>query len=126
MNKWKNGKWIDAFKNSIKGFKIVFKNERNIKIQSVFAILAIIAGFLLQISLIEFALILVAIFVVFISEFLNTAVENTVDMVTEEYNEKAKNAKDVAAAAVTLSAILSIIIGLIIFLPKIMNMIKIH
>ena len=126
MNKWKNGKWIDAFKNSIKGFKIVFKNERNIKIQSVFAILAIIAGFLLQISLIEFALILVAIFVVFISEFLNTAVENTVDMVTEEYNEKAKNAKDVAAAAVTLSAILSIIIGLIIFLPKIMNMIIIN
>ncbi len=124
MNQWKNGKWIDAFKNSINGFKNVLRNERNIKIEFVFAIIAIIVGFLLKISQIEFAIIIIVIFIVFIAEFLNTAVENTVDMMSMEYNEKAKNAKDIASAAVSISAVLSIIIGVIIFLPKLIHLIK--
>lgn len=124
MNQWKNRKWIDAFKNSINGFKNVFKNERNIKIEIVFAAIATIFGFLLKISEIEFSIIIVVIFIVFITEFLNTAIENTVDMISMEYEEKAKNAKDISSAAVTLSAVLSVIVGVIIFLPKLIYLIN--
>ena len=124
MNNWKNSNFIDALKASINGIKIVFTNERNFKIQLVFGILAIIAGIVLKISLQEFAIIAISIFIVFISEFFNTAIENVLDIVSLEYNEKTKMAKDVAAGAVTFSAILSIIIGIIIFLPKIIEIIK--
>lgn len=124
MNNWKNNNFKDALKASINGIKIVFANERNFKIQLVFALLAIIAGIILRISLQEFVIIAIAIFIVFISEFFNTAIENVLDMVSLEYNEKTKMAKDVAAGAVTFSAILSIIVGIIIFLPKIIEIIK--
>ena len=125
MNNWKNCSFIEALKKSINGIKTVFANERNFKIQLVFAIIAIIAGFALKITMQEFAIIVMLIFIVFISEFFNTAIENVVDMVTLEYNEKAKVAKDIAAGAVTLSAILSIITGLLIFLPRILVIINI-
>lgn len=124
MSKWKNNSFICALKNSINGLKFVFKNERNIKIQSVFALFAIIMSFLLKISLLEFGFIIIVIFIVFISEFFNTSVEKTVDMITNEYNENAKIVKDISASAVTLAAILAILIGVIIFLPKILNIIN--
>ena len=123
MNNWKNPNFIDALNNSLNGIKNVYKNERNIRIQTVFAILAILTSFLLRISLVEFGIIIVVIFIVFISEFFNTAIENLVDMITEEYNEKAKIVKDIAAAAVTISSILSVTIGIIVFLPRILKLI---
>lgn len=124
MSNWKNPKFWDALKNSFNGIKNVYKNERNIRIQTVFAILAIIVSFLLRISLLEFGIIILVIFIVLIAEFFNTAIENVVDMITMEYDEKARTAKDVAAAAVTLSSILSVILGAIVFLPKIINILK--
>ena len=124
MKKWENNNFFSALKNSLNGIKNVYKNENNIRIQTVFAVIAIIAGIILRISLLEFGIITIVIFMVFISEFFNTVAENIVDMITEEYNEKAKIAKDISAAAVTLSAIMSVIVGIIIFLPKIINVIK--
>ena len=119
MNEWKNPNFLKALKNSLNGIKNVYAGEKNIRIQTVFAILVIIAGIFLKISLIEWALVFTAIFIVFISEFFNTAIEKVVDMIDENYNEKAKIAKDIAAAAVSISAIFSVIIGVCIFLPKI-------
>ena len=63
------------------------------------------------------------IFFVFVSEFVNTAIEKLGDLYTKEYNEEVKVIKDIAAGSVTLSAISSAIIGAIMFLPKILNMI---
>lgn len=59
----------------------------------------------------------------FVSEFVNTAIEKLSDLYTKEYNENIKTIKDIAAGSVTLSAISSAIIGIIMFLPKILNMI---
>ena len=123
MDNWKNPNFKNALKNSLNGIKNVYKNERNIRIQTIFAIFAILVSVLLRISLIEFGIIILVIFIVFISEFFNTAIENMVDMITTEYDEKAKIAKDISAAAVTISALLSIIIGIIIFVPKILKLI---
>ena len=111
--------WI-ALKNSKRGIKLVIKSERNIKIQLVFAILVTILGFMFRISFVEWAVLAVTIFFVLVTEVLNTAVEKTVDMITDKYDECARNVKDISAGAVLFSAICSIIVGIIIFLPKIL------
>lgn len=122
--KWKNKNFGEAFINSIKGIGYTIKSELNIKIQLVFMCIVIIAGFVFRITPMEWGLLVLTIFMVLFAEMTNTAIETTVDMITEEYNEKAKIAKDVASGAVLLTAIMSIIIGLIIFLPKIIMFIK--
>ena len=84
-----------------------------------FAIAMLIFGILLKINKAEW-IICIALFGLVISmELINTAIENTVDLITKEKNEQAKIAKDVAAGAVLVSAIVAAIIGLMIFVPKI-------
>ena len=84
-------------------------------------ILVIIFGIILKISKIEWIICITLFGLVISMELINTAVENTVDLITKEKNEQAKNAKDVAAGAVLVSAISSAIIGVIIFLPKVLS-----
>lgn len=122
-NKWKSKNFFYSFKYALNGIKYALITGRNIKIQSIFAILAIIAGIVLKISLIEWAFLTFTIFLVIFAEMMNSSIETAVDLITLEENEKAKIAKDVAAGAVLLTALNSIIVGLIIFLPKILNMI---
>ena len=122
-NKWKNPNFFQALKNSINGISYTLKTQRNIKIQSVFAILVIIIGFILKISLIEWMILIITIFSVFVSELFNTAIEKVVDLYTEEYNEKAKIAKDVASGAVSLIAVCSVLIGVLIFGVRIIKLI---
>lgn len=117
-NEFKNPTFFKALKNSLRGIFLSVTKERNIKIQLVMAVIAIICGFVFKISMIEWTILVITIFLVLITESLNTAIEITVDMITNEYNEKAKNIKDIAAGAVLFSAISSVIVGLIIFLPK--------
>lgn len=119
-NKWKNPNFFQSLKNAINGIWYIVKEGRNIKIQLVFAIIAIIVGFILKISNIEFMILILTIFFVIVSEFMNTAIENLSDLYTTEYNEKIKIIKDIGAGAVTISAIASICVGLIMFLPKIL------
>lgn len=124
MADWKKQNFFEASKNSLNGIVYTIKNEKNIKIQLVIAILAVVLGVLLKISLIEWVILVITIFIVIISELINTAIENTVDLITKEYNEKAKIAKDVAAGAVLISAVNSIIVGIIIFGTKIISYIR--
>lgn len=123
-NKWKNKNFKDSVKNAFNGIMYILKNERNFRIQIIAALLVIIASFVLRLELIEIAIIVLVIFLVLLLEFINSAIEIVIDMYTEEYNEKAKVAKDISAGAVTLTALMSVIIGIIIFLPKILKYIK--
>ena len=84
-------------------------------------LIVIIAGIILKIALFEWIVCLLLFALVVSLELVNTAIETTVDIAMPEINEKAKYAKDIAAGAVLFSAIISAIIGLIIFLPKIIN-----
>lgn len=123
-NKWKNQSFLNALKNALNGIKYTFKTQRNLKIQIVFAIFAIVLGLFLKLSITEWVILSLTIFLVLIVELINTAIETTVDMFTMEYNEKAKNAKDASAGAVTLMAIASIVVGIFLFIPKIINLIS--
>ena len=119
-NKWKNPNFFQSLKNAINGILSVVKSGRNIKIQLIFAIIVIIAGIVFKITNIEFLILILTIFLVLVSEFMNTAIENLCDLYTTEYNEKIKIIKDIGAGAVTLAAIASACVGLIMFLPKIL------
>lgn len=124
-NKWKNKNFFQSLKNALNGIKFVWEYGNNIKIQLLFGITAFILGGVFKLSFIEFAILALTIFGVLILEVLNTAIEKIVDLYTLEYNETVKIIKDVSAGAVTLSAIMSVIVGLILFLPKIINYIVI-
>lgn len=114
-------KFLRSFKYALEGIFTGLKEEQNMKIHIAIMILVIIFGILLKISKIEW-IICIALFGLVISmELINTAIENTVDLITKERNEQAKIAKDVAAGAVLVSAIASAIIGLIIFVPKVIS-----
>lgn len=121
--KWQTENFWKSFKCAIAGIIYSVKTGRNLIIQVCFALFAIVLGIFLKISKIEWAIIIFTILFVIFAEILNTAVETVVDLVTEEYNEKAKIAKDVAAGAVLISAINSVAMGLIIFLDKILEIV---
>ena len=119
----KRKKLINSFKYAFCGFKSAFKREQNLKIHVLFMILVIIMGFIFKISKIEWIICILLFVVVISEELINTTLEALVDLVMPEINPKAKFIKDVAASAVLVSAIGAIIIGLIIFLPKIVELI---
>lgn len=117
----KNKKLIDSFKYAFSGIATAFKSEKNMKIHFTMMMLVIIFGILLKISLNEWLVCIMLFCMVIGSEMINTAVENVVNLAMPTKNEVAKNAKDISAGAVLVFAIGSAIIGLIIFIPKIIN-----
>lgn len=110
---------LESFSFACSGIKSAVKRERNLQIHLSVSIFIILMGMLFALSLLEWVLILFAIGGMLSLELMNTAVERVVDLATEEYHPLAKQAKDIAAGAVFVYGILSVIIGAIIFLPKI-------
>lgn len=111
----------NSFKYAIEGIWTSFKTERNMKIHIFIMILVIIAGIILKINKSEWIICIILFAIVIGSELFNTSIEAIVDMVMPEKNEKAKIAKDVSAGAVLVVAIGAAIIGLVIFVPRILN-----
>lgn len=108
-----------SFKYAFTGIKYVLKTQPNMKVHSVVGLIAIAGGFFFHISESEWLALVIVIGFVLILEVVNTAVETLVDLYTEEFHYLAKISKDTAAGAVLLMALVSIVVGLIIFLPKI-------
>ena len=113
-----------SFGYAFKGIDDVIKHEPNMKIHVVVAILVVIMAFILKVSIIEWIILVLLIGAVLAAETINTTIENLVDMYTKEYDEKAKIVKDTAAGTVLILAITSAIIGLIIFIPKIIHLLE--
>ncbi len=109
----------NSFKYASSGIIQAYIGEQNLKIHTVIAILVLIFGVLLRISKLEFIICLVLIGLVLMAEFFNTAIEYVVDLASPEVHPLAKAAKDTAAAGVLMMAIISAVVGLIIFVPKI-------
>lgn len=107
-----------SFKYAFEGIISTIKEERNMFIHFLISIIVVIAGVYVRLSLNEWLICLLLFALVFSLELINTAIENTVDLVTTKKNKKAKLAKDAAAGAVLIAAIFASIIGIIIFLPK--------
>lgn len=112
-------KRIKSFVYAFNGLFLVIKNEHNARIHLLATVCVILAGFIFKISKFEWIAIIFAIGFVFVSEIINSSIEHLADFVSPEKHEKIKIVKDLAAAAVLVAAIVSVIIGLIVFLNKI-------
>lgn len=104
------------------GILYTLKYERNMVIHFLVMILVIIAGVGFKITFVEWGVCFVLFALVLSLELMNTAIENVVDLVTEEKKTKAKVAKDASAGAVLVSAIFAVIIGISIFLPRLLEL----
>ena len=116
-------KFIAGFGFAFSGLWHAISTQINMKVHISIAIIAIALGIFLHISAVEFAIIFLAIAGVLITEMFNTVIELCVDLASPAYHPLAKAAKDVAAGAVLLSAIMSIIIALFIFGPHLLALV---
>ena len=112
-----------SFKFAFNGLCSLFKNEHNSRIHLLAGVSAIIMGIFLKINYSEWCLLIIVTGIVFIAELLNTSLESLADIIQPEWNEQVRKAKDYAAAAVFISAIISVLVGGIIFIPKIFDLI---
>lgn len=109
-----------SFKYAGNGIKIALKNEPNFRIHTTFAVTALFLAIVLDFSKYDWLLLLFTISFVLIMELFNTVLESIVNMVSPEVQPYAKIAKDVAAAAVLLSAGVAVAVGAVLFLPKVL------
>lgn len=110
---------IKSFGWALNGLKDCILHEKNFRIQYSIALLMIVAGISFSISVTEWMVLLLCFAVVLGFEIINSAIEKLCDLVCPDFNLTIKKVKDMSASAVLLSAIISFIIGCIIFLPKI-------
>lgn len=111
------GKRIKSFGYAFQGWAYVLRTQPNAWIHAVVTIVIMLLAIWLQISRIEWAILLLTFMAVWMAEFMNTSLEAIVDMTSPEYHPLAKVAKDVAAAAVLVGAIGAVLIGLLILGP---------
>jgi undecaprenol kinase/diacylglycerol kinase (ATP) len=112
-------KALRSFVFAFNGLKILIREEQNARIHAIGALGAIVLGFVLKISMHEWVAIILAIGFVITIETINSAIENLADYVSPDKHDLIKKVKDLSAGGVLLSAITALIIGLFIFLPKI-------
>ncbi|MCU0391297.1 MAG: diacylglycerol kinase family protein [Thermoflexibacter sp.] len=108
-------KMLGSFIFAWRGILVAFKEENNMRVHAVAAILVIILGFYFQISLTDWAILVLVIGMVWTAEIFNSAFERLVDMVSPDFNPKAGVIKDMAAGAVLITAIVAVIVGGLVF-----------
>lgn len=109
--------WVQRANVAIEGIIYAVKTQRHMRYHLFAALAALILGLVLNISRIEFILLCMSIVLVLVTEMLNTAIETTVDMISEKYHPLAKNAKDIAAGVVLIASIGALMLGYLILYP---------
>lgn len=110
-------RWTDSANNAIEGILFAAKSERHLRYHLCAAVVVLFLSYMLGIPRIEFLIISIVVIMVLLAEMLNTAIEYIVDMVSPEYSEKARIAKDVSAGAVLITVFGAVVIGYIILFP---------
>ena len=118
----KNHRLLQAMNHATHGMWMVISQERNMRYHLAASVIVIIAGFWLGVRPWEWLWLLLAIFSVFSAEFMNTVAESFCDlMVGHQFNVNVKKIKDVSAGGVLIAAIFAVIVGLIIFVPRLIE-----
>ena len=107
--------FIRSFGYAIEGFRTAVATERNIKVQLLVGVLAVVAGVVLRIDALSWVLVLLCIGLVLFAELVNTSIEAIVDLATQDLHPLAKRAKDIAAASVFMLSITAAVVGIIVF-----------
>lgn len=111
---------LKSFSYAGDGFRALFRTEHNAWIHFAFTLAALVAGIVLRISREEWLALIIAFGLVWMAEIFNTCLEKVMDFLTEERHPQIKIIKDLAAAAVLTAAIVAFVVGLIIFIPKVL------
>ncbi len=122
-DKWS---WLKKFGYAFKGIYISLKEESSLVVHFVIGTIVMILGIILndRMSYIDWSIVVLLVAIIIGMELLNTAIENIIDVVMFEYNVNAKKIKDISAAATLVLTIASVVIGLVIFIPKIIDVFK--
>lgn len=115
----KNKSFIDAWKKALSGILYCVKTQKNLKIQLIITVIVIICGIYIKVNAIEWMFLTFSIMFVLVTEVINTAIEEAINLYTDKFHPLAKLSKDIAAGAVVLSAFNSVIIAIFIFGSKI-------
>lgn len=114
----------NSFKYAFSGIGACFRSERNMKIHVTILCLVVLGGILCEINFMEWLICLILFGLVLSAELINTAIETTIDLCMPNLHPKAKLAKDTAAGAVLVLAMVAALIGLLIFIPKLVVLLK--
>lgn len=115
---------IESFRFAFRGLASLFKNEHNSRIHLLAAAAVIILGAILGITRFEWCVIVLVIGFVFTAELINTSLESLADIVHPDISDAIRQAKDYSAAAVLIAAIVSVVAGCLIFIPRILELMK--
>lgn len=113
-------KKLKSFTYAFHGLRILLQEEHNARIHVFVALCVVVAGFIFNISTMEWVAVLLSIGLVISLETINSSIEHIADFISPDKHKKIKAIKDLAAAGVLISAITALIIGLLIFIPKIL------
>lgn len=111
-------RFTSSIKNSVNGLVYAYLNEQSLTLHALLTIFVLASGFYFNISKIQWAILVVVMAIIIVTELLNTAIEAVVDLVTKEYHELAKVAKDCASAAAFVSSLVALGLYLYVFVPK--------
>lgn len=114
------------FKYAFRGLFSAIKEEKSLVIHIIISILVLVVAAIIheQMKIYDWIILVIVIFLVIGMELINTAIENLVDTVSFKYNINARKIKDIAAATTLLFAIMAVIVGLLIFIPKFINIVN--
>lgn len=115
-------KFMDSFKYAFNGIAYSVKNNQNIKVHIVVALVVLTVGFLVGLTRYETFAVALLIVLVISAEMINSSIEEVVDLLVNEHRKEAKNAKDVSAGMVLIIALFALVVGIFIFLPHILSL----
>lgn len=107
--------FLNSFIYAMKGIRLSWREQRNLKVQLIISLCTAAAGFYFKITPVEWCIVLLTIGLVIGLEMLNSAIESLVDLVTRERTQLAGKVKDIAAGAVLFASVMAVIIGVLIF-----------
>ncbi|WP_241739190.1 diacylglycerol kinase [Pontibacter beigongshangensis] len=114
-------KRYNSFKFALRGLNAAMRSEPHMRLHLGSALGVVVAGFLFEVTAVEWCLLVGCMGVVFMAEIFNTAIETVINLVSPDYHVLAGKAKDLAAGAVLAAAIMAAVIGLIIFVPYLLS-----
>lgn len=118
----KGKKRVVGFRFAWAGLKSIIRKESNFQLHLLATVIVFVLGIFLQLSLIEWAIISLTVGLVLVAEMINSAVERIMDFIEPGYHETVKMVKDISAGAVLVAAVISVIVGLLILGPKLIQM----
>lgn len=113
---------LRSFSFAINGVILFFRNEHQARVHALIAAVVVVLGFVLELSYFEWIAIILSIGLVLVSEMLNTSIESICDFMHPEINPRIKTIKDLSAGGVLLAALTALVIGLVIFGPKVLDL----